>query len=162
MPGLYENGVWTPNTAEKQRISADTLIDLAYYDALDGVVDYTVKLYAVYEEKGATGGSAATSYNVKAELEGNQITITADNLDGEANADAYFIYKIEFRDADDNVVESMTQTFGSALRGNGPTNVSTTYTLEGNITSEYLIDVTLIGVAGSYEVVYGFTTTYLE
>ena len=162
MPSTYTDGIWAPITDENKRISADTTIDLAYYDALDGCIDYTVKLYVIYEEKGTTGGAAATSYNVTATLNGNQITIEASNLDGEANADAYFVYVVEFRDAEDNVIESMTQKFGSALRGNGPTSVSTTYTLEGEISSDYLVDVTLIGVAGSYEVVYGFTTTFLE
>ena len=162
MPSTYTDGTWAPITDENKRISADTLIDLAYYDALDGVVDYTVKLYAVYEEDGATGGAAATSYKVTAALNGNQITIEASNLDGEANADAYFVYVVEFRDAEDNVIGSMTQKFGSALRGDGPTSVSTTYTLKGEISSDYFVDVTLIGVAGSYNVVYGFTTTFLE
>ena len=166
MPSTYTDGTWAPITDENKRISADTLIDLAYYDALDGVVDYTVKLYVVYEEKGATGGSAATSYDINAVInDDGTISISAVNNNGEQNASAYFVYKIVFRSSTPGSegfpVDKIEYTdyFGSGLVNGGPCKDSVTITPDIKIQDGWNVDVTLITLNGTIEVFYGTTTT---
>ena len=166
MPSTYTDGTWAPITDENKRISADTLIDLAYYDALDGVVDYTVKLYVVYEEKGATGGSAATSYDIDAVInDDGTISISAVNNNGEQNASAYFVYKIVFRSSTPGSegfpVDKIEYTgySGSGLVNGGPCEDSVTITPDIDIQDGWNVDVTLITLNGTIEVFYGTTTT---
>ena len=166
MPGLYENGVWTPNTDEKQRISADTLIDLAYYDALDGVIDYTVKLFAVYEEKGATGGSAATNYTLEASIEDGRLIIKATGVDGTVNANFGFTYVLHARTMGSEGWEvdkwKNDRAVISGLAANGTASAINDYAVPSDLESGDRLDITLTVVSGNNTIECGTTTVVIQ